>query len=70
MTYIPDALRRLVYERSSGKCEYCLIDEAFTIKRHEIDHIRPIKHGGDTIRENLCLSCFDCKRYKGSDLDL
>lgn len=26
------------------------------------------KHGGMTVLENLCLSCFDCNRHKGSDL--
>jgi hypothetical protein len=68
MTYIPEYLRREVYERASGQCEYCLIDERFTVKRHEVDHIRAEKHFGLTVSANLCLSCFDCNRHKGSDL--
>jgi hypothetical protein len=44
------------------------MSEQFTIKRHEIDHITAEKHGGDTIEMNLCLSCHDCNRHKGSDL--
>ena len=26
------------------------------------------KHGGKTLTENLCLSCYWCNSYKGSDL--
>ena len=68
MTYIPDVLRNLVYERASGRCEYCLLHERYTIKRHEVDHIYAEKHGGKTVEDNLGLSCFDCNRHKGSDL--
>lgn len=68
MTYIPDNLRRQVRERANGNCEYCLLNEQYSLKRHEVDHIRASKHGGTTAAENLCLSCFDCNRHKGSDL--
>lgn len=68
MTYISAVLRRLVYDRANGRCEYCLLAEKYTIKRHEADHIYAEKHGGATVDANLCLSCFDCNRYKGSDL--
>jgi hypothetical protein len=68
MTRIPDPLRRLVYQRAEGRCEYCLLHELYTVKRHHIDHIRAEKHGGATDEANLCLSCPACNRYKGSDL--
>lgn len=68
MTYIPDELRRLVYERAGGRCEYCLLHQHFVVKRHSIDHIYAEKHGGETIVVNLCLSCIECNLYKGSDL--
>ncbi|MBL8160651.1 MAG: HNH endonuclease [Anaerolineae bacterium] len=68
MTYIPDSLRRFVRERAGYKCEYCLLKEEFTIKRHEIDHIIAEKHGGETLASNLCLCCHDCNLHKGSDL--
>ena len=68
MTYIADTLRRLVRERAGYRCEYCLINEAYTIKRHEIDHIFAEKHDGLTEESNLCLSCHDCNRHKGTDL--
>jgi len=68
MTYIPESLRREVRERAKGNCEYCLLNERYAIKQHEVDHIRAEKHGGLTVLENLCLSCFDCNHFKGSDL--
>jgi hypothetical protein len=68
MAYIADSLRHLVRERAHNRCEYCLLHEQYTVKRHEIDHIYAEKHGGETIESNLCLSCLDCNRYKGSDL--
>jgi len=35
---------------------------------HEPDHIIAEKHGGATALENLALACFDCNRFKGSDI--
>ncbi len=68
VTYIPTALRNLVYERADGCCEYCLISEAVSFAKHQIDHIIAEKHGGLTIAENLALSCTICNKYKGSDI--
>jgi len=68
VTYIPTALRNLVYERAKGCCEYCLISEAVSFATHHIDHIIAEKHGGLTVAENLALSCSLCNKYKGSDL--
>lgn len=68
MTYIPASLRELVTQRANHRCEYCLIHDADTYLPHEVDHIYAEKHGGETVDENLCLSCFYCNRYKGTDL--
>lgn len=68
MTYISSALRRQVYQRATGRCEYCLLPEQYTIKRHEVDHVYAEKHGGATVEANLCLCCAICNRYKGSDI--
>lgn len=67
MTYIPDSLRQLVAKRAGHKCEYCRIDEQYSIYSHEIDHIIPEKHRGETTESNLCYACLDCNRNKGSD---
>lgn len=66
--YISAALRRLVAQQASNACEYCLLPEAFSIYRHEVDHVIALKHGGQTVAENLVLACLPCNRYKGSDL--
>jgi 5-methylcytosine-specific restriction endonuclease McrA len=68
MTYIPESLRLQVRERAQRRCEYCQLHERYALKTHEVDHIRAEKHGGMTVLENLCLSCFECNRQKGSDL--
>jgi len=68
VTYIPSALRRQIDERAKGKCGYCLLAENYAFFTHEADHIISEKHGGKTVIENLALSCFDCNRFKGSDI--
>lgn len=65
---ISAALRRQVRERASGRCEYCLLTEVQAFFPHEPDHIISHKHGGKTVAENLALACFDCNRFKGSDI--
>ena len=67
-TYIPAELRRLVYERARGRCEYCLIPETVVLVAHQIDRIIAEKHGGLTEVDNLALSCAVCNKHKGSDL--
>ncbi|MBO3460397.1 HNH endonuclease [Aetokthonos hydrillicola Thurmond2011] len=64
---IDTEVRKLVIERAAGRCEYCLIHQDFSIYTHEVDHIIAVKHGGETIAENLALSCLSCNRHKGSD---
>lgn len=66
--YIAVALRQSVSYRAQGKCEYCRIHQDFSIYTHEVDHAVALKHGGETIPENLVLSCLSCNRHKGSDL--
>jgi 5-methylcytosine-specific restriction endonuclease McrA len=67
MTHIPDAVRRDIINRASGCSEYCLIAQQDMIVSHEIDHILAEKHGGETLIDNLCLSCMNCNRHKGTD---
>lgn len=68
VSYIPATLRRLVYERAKGICEYCLIPEIAVLVPHEVDHIISKNHGGQTELDNLALSCALCNKHKGSDL--
>ncbi|NJL10045.1 MAG: HNH endonuclease [Calothrix sp. SM1_7_51] len=67
-TYISSALRKLIYSRANGCCEYCFFPEVVTLTSHEVDHVVAEKHGGLTEANNLALSCILCNKYKGSDL--
>lgn len=67
-TYIPAELRRLVVDRADSCCEYCLIPQLFSASAHQIDHIIAEKHGGETVSENLALSCMICNLRKGTDI--
>jgi HNH endonuclease len=67
-TYISVSLRKQVYDRANGCCEYCLIPDLASFSPHEIDHIIAEKHDGRTESENLALSCTLCNKHKGSDL--
>lgn len=67
-TYISAALRREVIERADGCCEYCAFDSKYYGIQFAIDHIISEKHGGKTNSDNLCLSCYWCNSYKGSDI--
>ena|SRR5882724_69092 len=63
-----ESLRRLVKERASSLCEYCLVHEHDLYHGCEVDHVISIKHGGLTLSENLAWACFHCNRHKGTDI--
>ncbi|MCE7947305.1 MAG: HNH endonuclease [Chloroflexi bacterium CFX4] len=67
-TYIAAALRREVIERAGSCCEYCRTRADDRALDFAIDHVIAEKHGGLTQADNLCLSCYWCNSYKGSDL--
>jgi HNH endonuclease len=62
--YIPVELQRQVRDRFANGCGYCCTAEALTVTTFEFEHIMPRSAGGDTVLENLCLSCPSCNRYK------
>jgi hypothetical protein len=66
--YISAPLRREVLSRAGGCCEYCLIAINDRPMDFAIDHVIAEKHGGPTQSDNLCLSCYWCNSYKGSDI--
>ena len=55
-------------ERAGERCEYCLLAESEAFFPHEPDHLIALKHGGETVSANLALACFDCNRFKGSNI--
>ena len=64
MPDIDSSLRQLVRLRARGVCEYRGISESLTLAEHEIDHVIAVKHGGQTVADNLALSCSVCNRSK------
>ncbi len=68
MTYVAEALRRIVEKRASFCCEYCTLATNISFYPHEVDHVIALKHGGKTDAENLAYACWRCNRHKGSDL--
>jgi hypothetical protein len=61
-------LKKLVWERARGQCEYCHMAQEYDELWFEIDHIMPRKHGGQSHSENLALACFYCNNRKGPNL--
>jgi len=61
-------LRRLVFDRAGGRCEYCRLPQSAAAHQHEPDHIVPLQHGGQTDADNLALACLRCNRYKGPNV--
>lgn len=63
------ATREFVRQRAGLRCEYCQLPESLSpLARLQIEHIRPIKHGGTDDVENLALACIDCNLRKGPNL--
>jgi len=65
---VSQQLRREIRARAGGRCEYCLMDEAWLVWGCEVDHILSRKHGGATELSNLAFSCARCNRAKGTDI--
>jgi len=60
-------LRRLVFQRAHGICEYCLIHEEDACFSFHVDHISSRKQKGSTTSDNLALACLRCNVSKGTD---
>ncbi|MEI2688819.1 MAG: HNH endonuclease signature motif containing protein [Anaerolineae bacterium] len=58
-------LRRYVFERANGCCEYCLSQALFSTESFALEHIHPRALGGTTTLDNLALSCSGCNGHKG-----
>lgn len=64
MRPIPATLRRLVYARAKGRCEYCQLSQAGQEATFHIDHIVPRANSGPTTSANLALACVSCSLRK------
>lgn len=69
MTNISAKLRRDVFSRAKGFCEYCRSNSAFSDSPFDVEHINPISAKGKTILENLALSCHGCNLHKSNKIE-
>lgn len=53
-----------VFKRDSFTCQYCGSKAPDVVL--EVDHLNPVKHGGDNDLLNLITSCFVCNRGKSA----
>ncbi len=53
-----------VFKRDSFTCQYCGAKAPDVVL--EVDHLNPVKHGGDNDLLNLITSCFVCNRGKSA----
>lgn len=60
--------RRTIRKLAEECCEFCRIAEGVRLTKFQIDHIIPIKHGGEDVIDNLCLACLECNSYKGANV--
>jgi HNH endonuclease len=67
--YIPVELKKQVFERAKGICEYCYSQAKFSLNNFEIEHIVPVSLGGATIADNLALACPSCNSYKSNKIE-
>lgn len=63
MARVSDQLRQQVEERAHGLCEYCQTAQIIVVTL-EVDHIKPVVDGGQTVLPNLCLTCRGCNGFK------
>jgi hypothetical protein len=61
---VPDSLKRIVAERATGCCEYCLSQVKFSSSPFSVEHIIPRTKGGTNALTNLALSCLGCNYRK------
>lgn len=60
---ISQKIRFEVFKRDNFTCQYCGRMAPNVVL--EVDHINPVKNGGDNDIMNLITSCFECNRGKG-----
>ena len=63
---LTNAQREEVFKRAKGLCEYCQSQENYSNSTFEVEHIIPLSKDGETVLENLALSCSGCNKFKSA----
>ena len=71
--YLPEWLKRAVYYRDRGRCQYCSRDISglYSIledNEKHFDHIIPLEKGGTNDSTNMQLTCSECNLSKNKSL--
>ena len=56
--------RRSVIARAQGCCEYCQSQASLSMAPFSVEHITPRSVGGQTVLDNIALSCQGCNGHK------
>lgn len=59
-----DKLKKSVFERAKGLCEYCKSPADISSQPFVVDHIIPKSKGGESTIDNLAFSCQGCNNHK------
>lgn len=65
---VSDKQKAYVRARAKNCCEYCRMAESDRLSTFHVDHVIAKKHGGTDVDDNLCLACFKCNGYKGTNV--
>ena len=66
--YISKSLKAKIRRQAKSRCGYCLRSESLIGMPMEFEHLLPIALGGQTVEENLWLSCRRCNEFKGKQI--
>jgi hypothetical protein len=67
--YLSRALRQHLVDVDDHRCAYCHTPQANSGNPMLVDHLLPRSKGGATAFENLCLACYRCNLFKGSQVE-
>lgn len=56
--------RQKVYDKCNGQCAYCGCKLEY--KDMQIDHVIPLRRGGDDNTDNMLPACRSCNHYKAT----
>jgi 5-methylcytosine-specific restriction endonuclease McrA len=64
----PEPVKRAIWARDGLCCRYCGFWSLEDPSKFELDHVRPVAHGGETSVENMVVACRRCNRLKRDQL--
>lgn len=56
--------RQMIYDKMNGHCAYC--ECKISKQEMQVDHVFPLRKGGEDILENMFPPCRSCNHYKST----